>query len=61
MCPLSGGQARSQYVSVVYNQRLTQHGITASTGSVGDSYDNALAENVNGPSQERASPYPQVG
>ncbi|MCQ9342111.1 IS3 family transposase [Corynebacterium phoceense] len=38
----------SQYVSVVYNERLTQHGITASTGSVGDSYDNALAENVNG-------------
>ena len=40
----------SQYVSVVYNERLTQHGITASTGTVGDSYDNALAENVNGPS-----------
>ena len=38
----------SQYVSVVYNERLSQHGITASTGSVGDSYDNALAENVNG-------------
>ena len=38
----------SQYVSVVYNQRLSQHGITASTGTVGDSYDNALAENVNG-------------
>ncbi|WP_338080973.1 integrase core domain-containing protein [Corynebacterium macginleyi] len=35
-------------VSVVYNQRLSQHGITASTGTVGDSYDNALAENVNG-------------
>ncbi|AZA13292.1 Integrase core domain protein [Corynebacterium choanae] len=38
----------SQYVSVVYNERLAQHGIAASTGSVGDSYDNALAENVNG-------------
>ena len=38
----------SQYVSVVYNERLAQHGITASTGSVGDWYDNALAENVNG-------------
>ncbi|MBK4159696.1 DDE-type integrase/transposase/recombinase [Corynebacterium macginleyi] len=37
-----------EYVSVVYNQRLAQHGITASTGTVGDSYDNALAENVNG-------------
>lgn len=38
----------SQYVSVVYNQRLKEYGITASTGTVGDSYDNALAENVNG-------------
>lgn len=38
----------SQYVSIVYNQRLAEHGITASTGTVGDSYDNALAENVNG-------------
>ena len=37
-----------QYVSIVYNQRLSQHGITASTGSVGDWYDNALAEIVNG-------------
>ncbi len=42
----------SQYVSIVYNERLAQHGIAASTGTVGDSYDNALAENVNGPSQE---------
>ncbi len=31
----------SQYVSVVYNERLAQHGIAASTGTVGDSYDNA--------------------
>ena len=38
----------SQYISVVYNERLAQHGIAASTGTVGDSYDNALAENVNG-------------
>ena len=38
----------SQYVSVVYNEWLSQHGIAASTGTVGDSYDNALAENVNG-------------
>ena len=38
----------SQYVIVVYNERRAQHGITASTGSVGDSYDNAQAENVNG-------------
>jgi len=38
----------SQYVSIVYNQRLAEHKTAASTGSVGDSYDNALAENVNG-------------
>ncbi|MEJ5929241.1 IS3 family transposase, partial [Corynebacterium sp. H128] len=36
------------HVSIVYNERLAEHGITASTGTVGDSYDNALAENVNG-------------
>ncbi|RKW93830.1 hypothetical protein D9B38_00725, partial [Corynebacterium diphtheriae] len=41
-----------QYVSIVYNERLAEHGIVASTGMVGDSYDNALAENVNDPSQE---------
>ena len=38
----------SQYVSIVYNERLAEYGITASAGTVGDSYDNALAENVNG-------------
>lgn len=38
----------SQYVSIVYNERLLDAGISASTGTVGDSYDNALAENVNG-------------
>lgn len=38
----------SQYVSISYNERLTEYGISASTGMVGDSYDNALAENVNG-------------
>ena len=38
----------TQYVSIVYNERLLDAGISASTGTVGDSYDNALAENVNG-------------
>lgn len=38
----------SQYVSIVDNERLAEHGIAASTGTVGDSYDNALAENING-------------
>lgn len=36
----------SQYVSVVYNERLLDVGITPWGGSVGDCYDNALAENV---------------
>lgn len=37
-----------QYVSIVCNECLAEHGITVSTGTVGDSYDIALAENVNG-------------
>ncbi len=41
-----------QYVSIVYNERLAEYGIVASTGTVGDSYDNTMAENVNGSSQE---------
>ncbi|WP_423237360.1 hypothetical protein [Corynebacterium diphtheriae] len=48
-------------MSIVYNERLAEHGIAASTGTVGDCYDNALAENVNGPSQKRADPHSQVG
>lgn len=39
----------SQYVSIVYNEPLPEHGIAVSTGTVGDSYDKALAENINGP------------
>ena len=38
----------SHYVSIVYNQRLAKQKIVAPTGTVGESYDNALAENVNG-------------
>ncbi len=38
----------SQYVSVAYTTRLEQEGIDLSVGTVGDSYDNALAETVNG-------------
>ena len=37
-----------QYVSIKYSERLAEVGITASVGSVGDSYDNALAETING-------------
>jgi len=38
----------SQYVSVAYTERLADAGIKPSVGSVGDSYDNALAETING-------------
>jgi len=38
----------SQYVSIRYSERLAEAGITGSVGTVGDSYDNALAEAVNG-------------
>ena len=37
-----------QYLSIRYTQRLSEVGITPSVGSVGDSYDNALAETVIG-------------
>jgi putative transposase len=37
-----------QYLSVRYTQRLADQGAVASVGSRGDSYDNALAEAVNG-------------
>jgi transposase InsO family protein len=37
-----------QYLSICYTERLAEAGIEASVGSVGDSYDNALAETVNG-------------
>jgi putative transposase len=37
-----------QYVSIRYTERLTEAGIEPSVGSVGDSYDNALAETING-------------
>jgi putative transposase len=38
----------SQYVSIKYTERLVQAGVEPSVGSVGDSYDNALAETING-------------
>jgi putative transposase len=37
-----------QYVSIKYTERLAAAGIEPSGGSIGDSYDNALAETVNG-------------
>ena len=52
--PLQGGglvhhsDRGVQYVSIRYTERLTEAGIEPSVGSVGDSYDNALAETING-------------
>jgi len=38
----------SQYVSIKYTERLAEAGVEPSAGSVGESYDNALAETING-------------
>lgn len=38
----------AQYVSIRYTERLAEAGIATSVGSKGDSYDNALAETING-------------
>jgi len=37
-----------QYLSIRYTERLDEMGIAPSVGSIGDSYDNALAETING-------------
>jgi putative transposase len=39
---------RGQYTSIRFSERLAEAGIAASVGSVGDSFDNALAETING-------------
>lgn len=52
--PISGGglvhhsDRGSQYVSIKYTERLAEAGLEPSVGSVGDSYDNTLAETING-------------
>ena len=38
----------SQYISIRYTERLAEAGVEPSVGSVGDGYDNALAETING-------------
>ena len=38
----------AEYVSIKYSERLKDAGVEPSVGSVGDSYDNALAETING-------------
>ena len=45
----------AQYVSIKYTDRLAEAGIEPSVGSVGDSYDNALAETINGLYKARSS------
>lgn len=40
--------AGAQFTSIRYGERLAEIGATPSIGTVGDSYDNALAETVNG-------------
>ena len=49
--------AGSQYTALRYTERLAEIGAAPSIGTVGDSYDNALAETVR-PLQERANPPP---
>lgn len=44
----TAGQRDRQYLSIRYTERLAEAGIESSVGSVGDSYDNALAETING-------------
>ena len=51
--PIRGGLVHHsdrgvQYVSIKYTERLAEAGIEPSVGSIGDSYDNALAETING-------------
>jgi transposase InsO family protein len=50
LCPLRGSPAGvahgSQYLSIRYSERLAEAGAEPSVGSVGDSYDNALAETI---------------
>jgi len=46
--PVHHSDRGSQYLSIKYTERLAEAGIEPSVGSVGDLYDNALAETING-------------
>src|SRR5579859_2611193 len=46
--PTAASRARAQYLSIRYTERLEEAGAITSVCSRGDSYDNALAETVNG-------------
>jgi putative transposase len=50
----------SQYTSIDYTQTLTEHRVLASLGSVGDAYDNALAESFAGQRRNRADRRPPL-
>ena len=54
----------SQYLAIKYSERLAEAGIEPSVGSVGDSYDNALAETINGLYKAEAiwrrAPWPSI-
>lgn len=45
---VSHSDAGSQYTSIAFTERLALEGIEPSIGSVGDAYDNALMETING-------------
>jgi putative transposase len=51
--------AGCQYTSIRYTERLAEAGAKPSIGSVGDSYDNAMAESVIGLFKDRADPPPR--
>jgi putative transposase len=51
----------SQYLSIRYTERLADAGIESSVGSVGDSYDNALAETINGLYKTEVIRHPERG
>jgi transposase InsO family protein len=51
----------SQYLSIRYTERLADAGIESSVGSVGDSYDNALAETINGLYKTEVIRHPKRG
>lgn len=46
--PLRRPLESTQYLALRYTERLAEAGIEPSVGSIGDSYDNALAETING-------------
>jgi putative transposase len=49
---------RSQYTSIRFTERFAEPGFEPSVGAVGSSYDNALAETLNGSVQDRVDQTP---